>query len=163
MPSSAFCHKNPKQILYQKGMRINLKNKIYTNSKGFTTAEIIISVIIIVLFVSLITSSFYNYYISIQSKNRRTVATNSIIDVIENVEMMEYDNITEETINNLINTLINEGTIPSGYTVTATLKKYNETEGNADKKDLIKILKVRANYTINNRQENLEITRLITK
>ena len=61
-----------------------------TSDKGFTTAEIIISIIIIIIFTSIITSTFYNYYVSIQSKNRKTVATNIIIDIIEKVEMIKY-------------------------------------------------------------------------
>ena len=43
------------------------------------------------------------------------------------------------------------------------VQKYNELEGNADKKDLIKILKVNVKYTINEKEENFEVTRLITK
>ncbi len=68
--------------------------KKYINNKGFTTTDIIIAIIIIILFISIITSGFYNYYITTQSKSRKTVATNAIIDVIENVEMMEYDSVS---------------------------------------------------------------------
>ncbi len=133
------------------------------DNRGFTTADLVMSIIIIILFISIITTSFYNYYISIQSKNRKTLATNSIIDVIENVEIMNYDDITIEEVNNLINRLNIEGTIPNGYKVTATLQKYNETEGNENKLDVIKILNVKAEYTVNNKQENIEIKRLIYK
>lgn len=50
-----------------------------------------------------------------------------------------------------------------GYAVTATLKRYDEIEGNQDKKDLIKILTVKVEYTVNNKSEKNEITRLIIK
>ncbi|MCI8352929.1 MAG: hypothetical protein HFJ58_04980 [Clostridia bacterium] len=82
-----------------------------TSDKGFTTAEIIISIIIIIIFTSIITSTFYNYYVSIQSKNRKTVATNIIIDIIENVEMMKYEEINQDTVNTLLQTLKDNGTI----------------------------------------------------
>ena len=133
------------------------------NNRGFTTADIVVGIIIIILFISIITTSFYNYYLSIQSKNRKTLATNSIIDVIENVEIMNYDDITIDSVNNLINQLTLEGNIPNGYKVTAILQKYNETEGNENKQDIIKILTVRAEYTVNSKQENIEIKRLILK
>lgn len=137
-------------------------NYIYSN-KGFTTADLVVGIIIIILFISIITTSFYNYYISIQSKNRKAFATNIIIDVIENVEMMNYDDITIDSINDVINNVTTEGNISSGYTVTATLQKYNETEGNENKQDIIKILNVKVEYTVNNKQENIEIKRLILK
>lgn len=81
------------------------------DNKGFTTAEIIISIIIIILFTSIIANSFYNYYISVQSKNRRTISTNALIDVIENVEMMKYEDVTKDSVNSLIETLKDNGTI----------------------------------------------------
>lgn len=137
--------------------------KKYKDNKGFTTTDIIVAIIIIILFVSIITNAYYNYYLSSQAKTRKTMATNIIIDVIENVEMMLYDDISTNSINELVENLKQNGTIPNSYTVTTSLEKYNEIAGNEDKKDLIKILKVNVEYTISKKQENLEITRLITR
>ena len=114
------------------------------------------------LFVSVITTGFYNYYKSVQSKNRITIATNIIVDVIENVEMLKYDEVTKENIDNIVKNFESDGTISKSYTVTTDLQNYNETEGNTDKKDLIKILKVKVTYGDND-IENFEVTRLITK
>lgn len=140
-----------------------MKEKKYKKAGGFTTADIIVAIIIIVMFVSIITTAFYNYYTSVQGKTRQTMATNIVIDVIENVEMMEYDNINIESVNNLINELKNNGDIPKGYEVEMALDKYNETEGNTDKLDLIKILKVKVKYLLNNKEETYEVRRLIKK
>lgn len=136
---------------------MNIK-KIYANNKGFTTSDIIISIIIIIAFVSIITSGFYNYYTSIQGKNRRTIATNAIIDVIENIEMMNYEDITVSLVDNHIKELTYDGTIPEAYTIDVTIENYNEIPGNENKKDLIKILNVKISYNV---RENIEITRLI--
>ncbi len=130
--------------------------------RGVTSADIIVAVVIIMLFVSVITTGFYNYYKSIQSKNRVTIATNIVIDIIENVEMLQYDEVTKENVNNIVETLKLDGTISKPYTITVDLQNYNETEGNIDKKDLVKILKVKVTYGDND-IENLEITRLITR
>lgn len=139
-----------------------MKEQKYMNEKGVTTTDIIISVAIIVLFVAVITTSFYNYYKSVQSKNRATIATNISIDVIENIEMLQYDDVNQEAIDNVIQTLKDDGTIQNAYTVTASIQNYNETEGNTEKKDLIKILKVKVTYN-EEKEESFEITRLITK
>lgn len=135
----------------------------YKDNKGFTTTDIVLAIIIIILFVSIITTAYYNYYISSQSKSRKTIATNIVIDVIENVEMLVYDEVNINSVNELIESLKENGTIQKEYTVTSTLQNYNEISGNEDKKDLIKILKVKVEYPVGNKKENLEITRLITK
>lgn len=132
------------------------------SQRGVTSADVIVAVIIIMLFVSVITTGFYNYYKSVQSKNRITIVTNIIVDVIENVEMLKYDEVTKENIDNIVKNFESDGTISKSYTVTTDLQNYNETEGNTDKKDLIKILKVKVTYGDND-IENFEVTRLITK
>lgn len=139
-----------------------MKIQKYVDQKGVTQADIIVAVVIIILFVSVITTGFYNYYKSIQSKNRTTIATNIAVDVIENIEMLQYDEVTKENINNIVENLKSNGSIPKSYTVTVDLQNYNETEGNMDKKDLIKILKVKVTYGDND-IENLEVKRLITR
>lgn len=139
-----------------------MKIQKHIDQRGVTQADIIISVIIIVLFVSVITTGFYNYYKSIQSKNRVAVATNIVIDVIENIEMMEYDQINNNSIITLLEKLKTEGTIIDPYIVTASIQNYNEIEGNSEKKDLIKILKVKVEFNDDHKQD-FEITRLITK
>lgn len=139
-----------------------MKRQKCINQRGVTSADVIVAVIIIMLFVSVITTGFYNYYKSVQSKNRITIATNIIVDIIENVEMLKYDEVTKEKIDNIVKKFESDGTISKSYTVTTDLQNYNETEGNTDKKDLIKILKVKVTYGDND-IENFEVTRLITK
>ena len=135
----------------------NIKN--ITKNKGFTTADIVISVIIIMLFIGIITTLYYNFYITTSSKNRNAMATNYLIDIIEETKILKYDDATEEAVQNIIT----NANIPEGYTVTASIQKYNETEGNTDKIDLIKILKVNVQYTVGDKTEKIEMSTLITK
>ena len=137
-----------------------MKTKM-TNNKGFTTGDIVIGIIIIIIFVSIITNSFYNYYISVESKKRKTMATNVVIDVIENVESMNYSEVNQKSVDELIKKLIEEKTISSAYAVIATLNNYNEMPNNEDKLDLIKILNVKVKYLVNKKEEVFEVTRLI--
>lgn len=139
-----------------------IATKIKQN-KGFTSQDVVISIIIIVIFVSLITTLFYNFYISTSAKNRNAIALNCIIDVIEQAKMLKYDELDQTKIEELLGTLKSNKTIPNGYEVSVELQKYNELEGNTDKKDLIKILKVKVQYLVGQKTEKIEISTLITK
>lgn len=139
-----------------------IATKIRQN-KGFTSQDVVISIIIIVIFVSIITTLFYNFYISTSAKNRNAIALNCIIDVIEQAKMLNYDELDQTKIEELLGTLKSNKTIPNGYEVSVEIQKYNELEGNTDKKDLIKILKVKVQYLVGQKTEKIEISTLITK
>ena len=132
------------------------KNK---GKRGVTTADIVISVIIIMLFIGIITTLYYNFYITTSSKNRNAMATNYLIDIIEETKILKYVDVDQEAVQDIIT----NANIPEGYTVTASIQKYNETEGNTDKIDLIKILKVNVQYTVAGKAEKIEMSTLITK
>jgi hypothetical protein len=138
----------------------NLKNKF---NGGFSTADIVIGVGIIFIFTSIISTLFYNFYISTTARNRNAIATNCLIDVIEQTKMMSYTDVNDDSVDALIEKLTNNKTIPNGYTVTADVTKYNETSGNTEKSDIIKILKVSVNYSVGSKVEKIEISTLITK
>ena len=139
-----------------------LAKKIKQN-KGFTAQDVVISIIIIVIFVSIITTLFYNFYISTSAKNRNAIALNCIIDVIEEAKILNYDELNQTKIEELLGTLKSNKTIPNGYEVIAELQKYNELDGNTEKKDIIKILKVKVQYLVGQKTEKIEISTLITK
>lgn len=132
-------------------------------SKGFTTADVVVSVGIIVIFIGLITSLFYNFYLTTTAKNRNAIATNCLIDVIEEIKLMKYEEVKSNNLELLIGTLEENKTIPDGYHVTANIQKYNEIEGNQYKSDLIKILNVTVEYMLQGKNEKIEISTLITK
>lgn len=128
-------------------------------NKGFTTADIVVAVIIITIFVAIIANVFYNYYLTSSAKNRNAIATNLIIDILETAKSMKYEDISQES----IEAQIENQSIPKEYTVTAELSKYNEIEGNYAKEDLIKILKVKVEYRLADKTEKIEISTLLTK
>lgn len=139
-----------------------ITKKIIAN-KGFTTTDIVISIIIIIIFVSIITTLFYNFYLSTSAKNRNAIALNCIIDVIEEAKMLNYDELDQTKIQDLLGILKSNKTIPNGYEVSVNVQRYNELEGNNTKKDLIKILKVKVEYLVGQKNEKIEISTLITK
>jgi type II secretory pathway pseudopilin PulG len=137
-----------------------IKNKL---NRGFTTIDIIISIAIIMIFTSIITALFYNFYITTTARSRNAMATNYIISVIEKVKTMDYDEVNTSRVNTLISDWTNNKTISSGYTITSEVTPYNSTAGNEDKENIIKILKVTVKYKIGANQEKIEISTLITK
>lgn len=150
-------------------MKIRSKWK---ENKGITTADIAIAIIVLVMFVSLITNAFYNYYISTAGKNRSAIATNCAIDVIEQVKKMQYDEIDTQSIQTLVKQMkttgitVLEGSniyIPEPYTISTTLEKYNETTGNTNKKDVIKKLTIKVEYMVGKKIQSIEMSKLITK
>lgn len=143
-------------------MKIKNIEKI-KEKKGFTTADIAISIVIITIFVGIIATLFYNFYITASAKNRNAIATNCLIDVIEQTKSMKYDEVDKQSVNLLIEQLVEDKTIPGGYTVTGEVQNYNELEGNTQKKDLIKILTVKVEYTVGEKTEKIQISTLITK
>ena len=111
------------------------------------------------IFVGIITSLFYNFYITTNSKNRNAIATNYIIDIVEEIKLIDYEDIDQQSVEEVISNM----EIPASYTIVGQLQRYNETEGNTDKADLIKILKITAEYSLGEKTEKIEISTLITK
>lgn len=147
-------------------MKIRVQN--IKKNKGFTTADIVVAIVVLMIFVGMITTLFYNFYLSTTAKNRNAMATNYIVDVIEEIKAMNYDEIQSDTqdnnsINGLIQQLEASKQIPDQYTITGEMQKYNETPGNTDKKDLVKILTVRVEYMVGKKTEKIEMTTLVTK
>ncbi len=147
-------------------MKIKMRN--LKKNTGFTTADIVVAIIVMMIFVGLITTLFYNFYLTTTARNRNAMATNYIVDVIEEIKAMNYDDISGDTENNnSINELIQQlevnKKIPKEYTITGKVQKYNEIEGNTDKKDFVKILTVAVEYNVGKKAEKIEISTLITK
>ena len=76
-------------------MKIRMQN--IKRNKGFTTADIVVSIVVLMIFVGMITTLFYNFYLSTTAKNRNAMATNYIVDVIEEIKAMNYDEVQKDT------------------------------------------------------------------
>lgn len=161
--------------------------KALREEKGFTGVDLTIAVIILMLFVALITTLFYNVYLSSSSTKRSATANSYIIDVFENIDRMTYEEVQQDNIVNsstdtfvqvlqaklIENSKIDNVLIKRGITEDKNLAKpfqleisvsnYNQTEGNTDKEDLIKIIKVRMKYKVGKKVETIDSQRLKTK
>lgn len=124
------------------------------NNKGFTEVDIAIAIVILVIFVTFITSLFYNFNTGTKALERESIATYIAIQTIEALKVTDYDLIqTDMPLTNLGKTV----NVENGYTVSIISQKYNEIAGNEDLKDLIKNVTVLVTYKVNSIEEKIEI------
>ena len=151
-------------------------NKLSDN-KGVTGADLSIAVVAIIIFVSIITSLFYNVYIMNQKTTRMSEATDIITTIFEKIDVMDYENVSlennEKELSVYLNDYIdNENQSQSenvykgkkgGYNVTLNIEKYNEQDGNQDKEDVIKKITINVEYNVGNKTQSIEMSTLKVK
>ena len=147
----------------------------YRNNKGFTGVDISISLIIIVLFVSILASLLYNYTTASKDVNRKATATNIAILKIEEIKQSDsYDTLEQlyEKTNEKLDIDENGQIKQEGpYLVTTRIQKYSESkytdnlslEEKSNLKDLLKIATVTVKYSSGNNEESVELSTVITK
>lgn len=144
-------------------MTINLKS-----NKGFTTADIGVAMIIMVLFATIMTSMFYSVFMSTTEAKRTATALNYAVDIFENIgrkrfadvipgiELFNLDSLSDAKIGTAEN---NDGI----GTLTATIGTYNITLKIENYKDTkkIKIITLKIDYPISRKKsESMELQRL---
>ena len=164
-----------------------MRRNTLKQEKGFTGVDLTIAVIILMLFVALITTLFYNVYLSSSSTKRSATANSYIIDVFEQIDRMTYEEVLQDNIVNastdtfiqtlqaklienskIDNVLVKRGMTQDGnlskpFQLEVSVTNYNQTEGNTDKKDLVKMISVRMKYKVGKKIETIESKRLKTK
>ncbi len=70
-------------------MKINLKGK-----RGFTTIDLSIAMIVILIFVVIMTSISYNIYLSSIEAKRTAVALNYAVDIFEHIGALDFGEVT---------------------------------------------------------------------
>lgn len=133
------------------------------NNKGITGVDIAISTTIIIVFISFISALFYNVGTTSKKIERKTVATDFAINIIEamktssftnlepteNAEKENFVDLTQEQINSLISK-----NIPDGYKISIYIEDYNN-------ENIIKIIKVKVTYKIGKNTEDVTIETLV--
>ena len=94
------------------------------DNRGFTGADVAISTIILIVFMSLISKLFYNITVTSTKIQRKSVATELAIKTIESLKTAEFANLTVQEIPDISNTAedisvlnLSGITVPNGYTV----------------------------------------------
>lgn len=128
------------------------------DEKGLVGTDISIAVIIVVIFVTIITTIFYQIGMSHTRTRRNAVATDLAVNLLENIELMPYDEFLTTDLNELWTK--KEGQegkikIPKGYEVE--IKRLEENE---DKQDYVKEVRVSVHYKVGEDGKNITIKTL---
>lgn len=136
-----------------------LINSNIKDNKGFTAVDVSISIILVILFISVIGMLLYNIYISSSTSLRSAYALGYAIDIIETIDNTEYEQLDEQYAESIISNL----EIPESYTTEIQVQQYNQLPGNEDKLDLIKIVDLKLTYKVGDNDQVLQISRLKVK
>lgn len=158
-----------------------MKNKI-REQKGFAASDALIAVLIIVLFSGLIATISYNIYISNSSIKRMSKATSYIVDIFEYIDKINYEDVTKDNLISYFNNKYyyeEDGVTPKSdaevklkeadenvetpFKAEISIVKYNETEGNTDKLDLVQEITMTVKYKLGNKDQEIIMTRNKTK
>lgn len=158
----------------------------HKSNRGFTGIDITIALIIISFFISIISTLFYNIYLTNSEVVRNNMANKYAIDILEKIELLNYGEVeikrsNSTTLISELNNLLNEEPdekednlvtyTKNGYTINLSIIKYNETYkesedstdenkiyeyDNRDKQDYIKIVTVDVKYNLGENKNNNE-------
>ena len=126
--------------------------KIKKSNKGATLADLVIACIIIILLGGTIITSFMKIYTEIMMVRLNALAINTAINILEKVDELPYKDID----NNLdIDDLVE---VNNGVEYEFSVKNYNENDNT--KQDVIKIVTLKVKYSIQNKEEQVIISKL---
>ena len=129
------------------------------NCKGISGVDITISIGILIIFVSLIAGLFYNLASSSKQIERKAVATNLAIEIIEALKVTDFSNLNSTEKNQMTIEQLNEYSskqisIPKEYTTKILIENYKN-------EDILKTLRVEVSYEVNNQIETIDIETLV--
>lgn len=99
-------------------MKLNLER--LKDKKGFTGIDVVVAVLIILLFVGMLVTAFYNIYKISTEIAFEAEALQYLVSALEYSDKINYEEVTEQ---NLLDYLANEE-IPENYTVTFRIQSY---------------------------------------
>lgn len=144
------------------------------NNRGITGIDVGIATVVIVLFVSIITTLFYNIYSMTTQTKRNAEATAYISRVFENLKRLDYNDVTEEEgkrdkLLAILNEIFKDSEYKneqyemtiSGYKINLNIENYSK-EG-IDVEDVIKKVLIKAQYSVGKKDKTLEMSTIINK
>lgn len=122
------------------------------NQNGFVGVDMAITIIAIVTFSTLIISLMYNNFLENAKLKKEALAIVYITETFENVGMTQFDEITQESIDNLLPEDAKEY-----YTVNSSVNLLENDE------QIIKKISVTLTYDVGNKTYNVTMDRLKAK
>ena len=130
--------------------------KDFKLQRGLTGIELVISIVILMIFITLISTVFFNIYLYFTESQRNAVASSYVTELAEMIDRMYYSEITEENLKEVINKMA----IKDGYSLTASVRRYEPGE---DAQDLVKTVTIIAEYKAGKQMKSIQIERIKAK
>ena len=140
---------------------------------GFAGIDILISLIIILIFITTGFGTVYNIGKTNNSVKRKTTAVTIATDILDKSKSLEYENVSLEEGMELANyltsseyVLIEDGTYRkrinnTNYNVAIDILDYRPSQ--EDTESLVKTIKVKVTYPVGNSTESIDISTVIQK
>lgn len=128
------------------------------SEKGYTGIDIAISVVVLFIFISLIATLSYSINSSSKEIELKSKATEIAVDEIETIKNKSWESIMTDNISTQEPVELEE----EGYYKEIIVQDYKEINDNA-MEGLVKKITVRIQYKFKNKQENVELSTIITK
>ncbi len=125
-------------------------------NSGFTGIDVSISLIIIMIFIGSITAILYNFQVKSRQIDRKSQATQIIIEILEFAKSANFEDLNQEYLNNFKDT--NYSSL-KGYNINVSCqndKDILEMETNTQEVNAKKVI-VNVSYLVNNETKNLSI------
>ena len=117
------------------------------NDNGVTMIDIVIGVLIIIIFVTILTTSFYRIYKHNASQRIDASVVDCCVKICEYVDEIMYNDVSNDlnsTIKQTLQQKYEDYTIPDNYNITIDVQNYNSID--PTKEDIIKIVNVKIQY-----------------
>lgn len=144
-------------------MKINLKSK-----KGFTTVDLSIAMIVLLIFVVIMTSISYSVYLSSMEAKRTATALNYAVDIFEHIGVVSFSEVTANAslldIEDLQGIEVKETTTSNGTgIIKASIGTYNITLKIQDYKNggIVKLITLTMEYPVSRKKtEKIEFQKV---
>ena len=147
-----------------------MNKKGIKKQEGFVVSDAILAILILIMFTGIITSLIYNIVVTSKKIKINSEQLACITDVFNYAEKLAYDEVTAEKLisyvneksgnNNLLTAGSDIAELTTPYKMSIKVEKYNETEGNTEKKDLIKIITLKVETKLSKKNYTTEMKML---
>jgi len=145
-----------------------VKPKSLGEKKGIIASDAIISILIILLFAGIITSLITNIVLESTKIKMNSQQIDFATELLEYTEKIPYGTVTEiqDSLVNYVNDknadYVSAGTdistLTTPYKIEINVENYNETEGNEEKLDLLKLITITVESNLRNKAYSTQIT-----
>lgn len=135
--------------------------KTIKKENGFTAVDAIIAMMIVVIFVTIMSSVMYSVYIA-QTESRRTaIALNYAVDIFERIGEMDYRDVTSESVLNDISNLTVTDVVSTSEGAKGNIGDYVVNLNVSEQYEDVKLAVVKISFKITaERTESIELKRL---